>query len=290
LSHNIFLLLSQVSARDICGGCPAIIGETNLTFLNGSAEPLLGSITMQGPTETAGGVEKDSTIMSFSNPMDSSGYPLVEATYKYWNATSQKWEVVFQKPRLEAFTTSPEAGEKVTRVAQGDNITLEAETNLEIIGSQCKIDYKLSDPTGAIIVSVNGISLMSQPIDGSGNGKVEIDTTGLQVGSYKLSIETTSSCELDAEGDEHTFSIMDLDITLSADKTKQAITKNVWFSGTTAPFKNIYLNVTAGEGSKVTFLSGYGSYTGPDKTDNISINSSSGGTYSVAARFDEVGY
>jgi len=191
-------------------------------------------------------------------------------------------KIWFQLPDLNAITKVN--GEYFIWVTRGANITFEATTtNLRrVIAGPLpnKISYKLIDPLGRRLYEVNGVLLSDISLNESDKSSITINTTGLELGEYKLSIETDPATNngLDAEGPAASFEVRSKGVTIKANKQKQTVTKDIVFTIKTTPHTNITLNVTWGMPSKVWFKpktgdgqitrGGYGNASGTSKYEN----------------------
>jgi len=144
------------SIGDAANGTSAIIGETNLRFVNATGFPI--------PNGTIKSNWADSHIViPFKEPFDSSRYEdkLVEGEYKVEGAVGNITTIIyFVSPKLDVKTKV--YGEDFDWVTKGANITFEADTNLWVIKGEKppnNITYKLLDPNGVPLHEVNGVSL-----------------------------------------------------------------------------------------------------------------------------------
>jgi len=195
----------------------------------------------------------------------------------------------FQLPDLNAVTKVN--GEDFKWVIRGGNITFEAVTNLWVIEGPLPntISYKLIDLLdNRRLYEVNGVSVLnieeSKPLT--------IDTSDLDTGRYKLSIETDPATNngLDAEGSSITFEVRSSGVSIEATPDEQAISGNIMFIVSTMPHTDVTLEVTHGIASYVQF-SPVGPYTtnlSEDK-DKVYGTSNDEGIFKVNAEFYDSG-
>lgn len=243
---------------DEINGTSAIIGETNLSFVNATGVLI--------PNGTIKSNWADSHIViPFEGPFDSSRYEdkLVEGEYKVEGRvgkTTISTIIYFVSPKLDVKTKV--YGEDFSWVTKGANITFEGDTNLWIIKGEKpnNITYKLIDPNTLPLREVNGISITNIKVDINGKNSITINTTGMKTGVYTLSIETDPATNngLDKEGPSVSFEVRSKGITLEANREKQTVTKEIVFTVSTTPHTNITLNITWGDPLNVWFKEGVG--------------------------------
>jgi len=232
-------------------GGRAIIGETNLSFLNESL------VLIPNGTIRCSGEEVISDT-PFDGPFDSSHYKdaLALGDCRVIGPPGYgEISVFFLSPKLDVTT---EVNRKdFDWVTRGGNITFETVTNLWVIGGPLpnNITYKLLDPYGVQSHDVNGISLTNIDVSGSDVTYLTINTTGMRTGMYTLGIETDPATNngLDTKGPEVSFEVKRKGITIEANKEKQTVTNEIVFTVSTTPDTNISLDVTWGMASKVKF-------------------------------------
>ncbi|MDI6810625.1 MAG: hypothetical protein QMD80_02955 [archaeon] len=189
------------SIGDSANGTTAIIGETNLRFVNATGVLI--------PNGTIKSNWADSHIViPFDGPFDSSRYEdkLVEGDYKVEGAvgnTTITTIIYFVSPKLDIKTKV--YGEDFSWVTKGANITFEADTNLWVIKGLLpnNITYKLIDPDGV------PIRFSNIEVDKEGKNTTTINTAGMKTGVYTLRIETDPDTNngLDTEGPEVSFEV-----------------------------------------------------------------------------------
>jgi len=239
--------------RNISDDGDAVIGETNLRFLNESMVLIPnGAIRCIGEEVISG--------TPFDGPFDSSHYKDELALGKCSvigppGSDYGEISVFFLSPKLDV--TTEVNGKDFDWVTRGGNITFETVTNLGVIGGPLpnNITYKLLDPYGVPSHDVNGISLTNSDVSGSAVTNLTINTTGMRTGMYTLSIETDPATNngLDTKGPEVSFEVKRKGITIEANKEKQTVTKEIVFTVSTTPDTIISLDVTWGMASKVKF-------------------------------------
>ncbi len=197
----LVIIAVPASARNLpADNGVAVIGERNVTF-----NSMTGSCILKGPLESVGTVGKNSIVKSFTTQFDSYNQGLVSGTYNT-TCTAGTISFAFTDATLTAWVTSSvsgKSGEEVTTVAKGDNVTLNATTNLNTLtGLTATIDLKLKNPSGVLIKSYAGVDFTSKDVSATGKVSANFSTTGLDTGTYTLSIETVKAdCNgLDAEG------------------------------------------------------------------------------------------
>ena len=278
-------------------GSTAIIGETNLSFVNAS-----GVLISEGVIKS--NWQDSHIIISFKGPFDSSEEPkLVEGEYKVEgtaaNATINatiSTIIYFVLPKLDANVKVK--GEDFSWVTQGGNITFEAHTYLSIIKGPLpnNITYKLLDPDGLRVPEEDvGENVSLENIDVSENGEntVTINTSKLDTDTrpYRLSIETDPETNngLDVEGPAVSFEVRSVGVEIKAKPEEQTVTEEIVFSVSTTPHTFISLNVTRGEELNVWFNEGAG--IGEPKTGGHSAFgiSDEDGLFKAVASFTETG-
>ena len=289
----------------------AIIGETNLTFFNKSVYII--------PYGTIRSTAEDTPIdpISFNGPFDSSRYEDELATTDEYEVTGPNGKIIvyFNPPELDVKVKID--GVEVSRVTQGDNITFEADTNLWHITNLSwefwvfrgplpnNIIYKLIDPNGLQRRRVNGVSLRDIDVgfDYGGKNSLTINTAGLELGEYTLSLETDPATNngLDKEGPSISFTIEKIVeggnityISIEASPEEQTVNEKVVISAsTTTPNTDITLNVTSGNALSVLFrddrgdveVGGHSAFGKSDKNGDFkaAVFFSETGSYEITA-------
>ena len=194
----------------------------------------------------------------------------------------------FQLPDLNAVTKVN--GEDFKWVIRGGNITFEAVTNLWVIAGPLpnKISYKLIDLLDKRrLYEVNGVSMLnieeSKPLT--------IDTSDLDTGRYKLSIETDPATNngLDAEGPSITFEVRSSGVSIEATPDEQAVSGNIEFNVSTMPHTDVTLEVTHGIASYVQFSPVEPSTNLSAHKHKVYGTSDGEGTFKVNAEFYDTG-
>ena len=268
----------------------AIIGETNLSFADE-----YGNIIPKGVIEGNEDKTYDVPPKNFNVSFNSQDYEdeIVPGEYKVVGAMNETI-IYFVLPDL-GVTTKVRSDEPFFWVIRGDNITFEANTNLEIIeGPQRNnITYKLLDPDRFPLAVVSGVSLSDISVGIDGKNSLTISTTGLELGEYTLKIKTDkwTNNGLDVEGPAVIFEIRSQGVTIEAEPKEPKVNENVVFNVSTTPLTNVTLNVTRGIVSRVQFddttvakgtMYDTGGYW-------ISGISSDNGYFTVRAKFSYIG-
>ncbi|MFZ2071190.1 MAG: hypothetical protein WAV32_06305 [Halobacteriota archaeon] len=282
---------------DKANGTAAIIGETNLRFVDNRS-----ALIPEGDL-----INKENSDISFhfgpDKPFNSRDEKPPEGWYKVTDMNGmERTSIFFDMPKLNVRTKV--RGEEFKWVIRGDNITFEPITmNLGLIKSTLsnntpnKFSYKLLDPRGVRLYKINGVPLTD--INVSGIGERSIDTTGLDTGTYTLSIETDPDTNngLDVEGPSVSFEVRAKGIEkIESDLIKEevdegiALGREVEFTVKTTPHTNVTLEVTDGIASNVQFIK-VSTY---ENTTNISGHIVSGksdkdGSFKIKATFNDTG-
>ncbi|MBA7514305.1 hypothetical protein ES705_06330 [subsurface metagenome] len=249
------------SVGNITNGTIAIIGETNLSFVNAT-----GALIPEGYLINA---EDSSIFFKFNKTFNSKEENPPKGLYKVTNTMFEvKTNISFALPILDVFTKvsgETDFSDDPKTVTQGINITFKANTNLDAIkgSSPNNITYKLIDPNGLQRRRVNGKSLMDIDVSDNGTNYLTINTSNLdELGEYTLSIETDPDTNngLDKEGSSISFTIVRVVkeegityITIGATPGEQNINDKVVISASTTPNTNVTLNVTSGNALCVVF-------------------------------------
>jgi hypothetical protein len=226
-------------------GRGAIIGETNLSFVNATGVPI-----------TEGRIEatwEGGPIIPFKGPFNSHYYEdmLVEGEKYNVRDAGLNTTIYFYRPKLDV-KIKDERGKEVSKILQGCNVKFEALTELHIIKGNLpnNISFKLVNPRG-IPIWIKNIT-----IDGTGWANTTINTAPLDTGEYKLSVKADplTNNGLEAEGPSESFTI-EKEITITADIKKQAVNKEIIFTVTTTSiFTPVELKVTRGVAANVEFV------------------------------------
>ncbi len=240
---------------DETNGTVAIIGETNLTFVDANGT-LIPSGKLKGTWEDSKPIRFPNKGYVFDSSKEDLKDKLVEGEYNVIGDNGRNTTIDFYSPILNIKTKV--CSEEFSWVIKGDNITFEADTNLNEINGTLpnNITYKLIGPDGVQLHTVGNVSLSNIPVDyGGKNTTSPINTTNLEFGTYTLSIETDPATNngLDVEGPSVTFEVRSKGVTIEAKPEEQTVTEDIVFSITTTPYANITLNVTWGMESKAWF-------------------------------------
>jgi len=289
---SLFVLSAPANAgvspsvgRNVSDNGTVIIGETNIRFVDHD-----GNLIRSGILESTWG---DSNInIPFNTPFDTTSEEvkskLTKGKYKVVGDNNKIIHVYFESPVLRVKTEVN--GEDFSWVTRGGNITFEAVTNLWVIAGPLPntISYKLIDPLGRRLYEVNGISMLNI----EENKPLTIDTSDLDTGSYKLSIETDPATNngLDAEGPSITFEVRSSGVSIEATHVVQAVFENIKFNVSTMPYTNVTLEVTHGIASNVQFspVEHYTTNLSEDK-HKVYGTSDDEGIFKVNAEFYDTG-
>jgi hypothetical protein len=279
--------VSPNAGRNINPGDSVVIGETNLSFFNATGVFISEGVLLSDWADSH-------VVIPFNGFFDSSRYEdeLLPGPYVIKVVASDESAITFVSPKLTI--TTEVNGEEFGWVTRGGEITFNADTNMWIItGSQPNyITYKLLDPRGKQVSGVNGVSLSDINVSATGLNTSTINTTGMRIGTYTLSIETDPNTNngLDTEGPEVSFEVRTNGVTIgTTDTGKKTVTEDIVFAISTTPHTNITVNVTWGRESKVTFDAGGTFDLGPsDATGafNTSATFADSGDYEITATED----
>ncbi len=273
-------------------GTFAFIGERNLTFVDKN-----GTLIPEGYLKSAW----DNSNINIYVPNNGTTFDSIKASdllpgsYAVTNLVGDEKTRVYFASTDELIVKTRVCGEYFSWVTRGGNITFdfEAYTKLnEINGSlNNTITYKLLGPNGVQLYVVNGVSLSDLNISGIENTSIEIDTTGLDLGTYTLSIKTDPDTNngLDAEGPAVTFEVRSIGVTIEAKPKEQSVTEEIVFPVSTTPHTNITLTVTSGADSNVWFKEGVGSGEVETGGHSASGKSDKNGNFKAVASFTETG-
>lgn len=263
----------------------AIIGETNLCFVNGTGVSI--------PSGTIEATWEGGPIIPFEGPFDSryaqqyEGLVAGKYTVKSEDGTLNT-TITFSLPTL-TIKKIIVRGKESTKVVKGENITFNASTNLYNINYSTNITYKLVNPRGVPIL-IENVPLVN------GTNTTTIDTTQLDTGEYKISIKSDPDTNngLKTEGSSVSFTVDKRSITIEADVKKQAANKDIVFNiSTTYGFTNFSLNVTRGADTNVVFAEfkfEQGVIKRQSLGHNISGETDEDGIYKAIAYFTEHGF
>jgi hypothetical protein len=282
------------SIGDVANGTVAIIGETNLSFVNSSGFLINSGSTVtniKGPLEETAEAKKNSVSIYFVGTFDSTKYdepheiqnPLVCGEYNV--SSDGRWTVIkFVYPRLIAETD--------TRVIKGANLTFEADTNLFHIiptAGPNNITFSLIDPKGREKTKVGGVSLENVNVNMTGKNTRTINTEYLDTGNYTLCIKPDPDTNNGLGEDEKywcgppvTFEVIS-SVSITSDKEKAAENEMITFTVTASPNTNIILNVTSGRESKIWFIGGMEDVK--ESGHSCSGMTDDGGIFKAVARF-----
>jgi hypothetical protein len=272
---------------DLDNGTYAYIGETNLKFVDTS-----------GTIITEGYLVSDWENSNINIPFPNSGvvfdskkeaYRLLSGWYRVTNMLGVEKDRVYFASKDDLHVETLVRGVRnfgwVTRTL---DITFEATTNLEkIVGDRPNyITYKLLDPDGFRLYEVNGVPLTQINVSDNGDNTLAINTNGLDLGVYRLSIVTDPNTNngFDLEGPEASFEVRSKGITIEAEP-KATVTKDIKFVVKTTPDTPVILNVTWGAPSKVKFKNEFGQDVGSSIIGNSSVETGNEGSFDRRAYF-----
>ena len=257
------------SIGDAANGTIAIIGETNLSFVDESGVLINNGTTIvniKGPSEDTSEAKKNSVDIDFVGTFDTTKYddsgeidnPLVPGTYNV-SGGNKSTTIEFKRPRLIAKTDKSD-------VIRGDTLTFEANTNLFRINRSAGpnyITFRLTDPNGHEKTMVGVISLENVNVNITGINTTTIDTGDLvDFGEYTVCIKPDPDTNNGLGEDEKykcgppvTFEVIS-GVSLTAAKTEAKVTEEIKFTVTTASNTSVSLTVTSGDESKVWFVGG----------------------------------
>jgi hypothetical protein len=251
---------------DLTNGTRAIIGETNLSFINESGFPIPSGKLKSTWVGSSINIPFNTTNRPFDTT-SGEAIDLVPGEYEVVGDNGRTTIVDFYLPVLDAETrvSGGTFSKEPKTVIQGIPITFKANTNLQYIKGPLpnNITYKLIDPNGLQRRRINGLSLTDIDVSYDGTNYLTIYTADLdELGTYTLSIQTDTETNngLDKEGDSVSFTLVReikeegiTYITVKAEPDKQTVNEKVKISATTTPNTNITLNVTSGNALNVWF-------------------------------------
>jgi hypothetical protein len=247
---------------DATNGTSAIIGETNLIFVD-STGALIPSGALKGDWDNSKPIRFPNSGSAFDSSKEAY---LEEGRYEITGDNGKTTTIYFYFPTFFPYSLAKERdvptqvnGYDFDWVSRGGDITLKADTNLnEITGPlPTIIAYKLFDPRGARLYEVNGVPLSNISIDSNGDNSLTINTAGMRIGTYTLNIETDPETNngLDTESLERSFEVRSKGVTIVAEPQEQSLSEEIFFTVTTMPYTNLTLNLTQGIISNVAFAS-----------------------------------
>ena len=278
----------QVSTAEL-----VIIGETNVSFFNTTAGPgRIIAVTVKGPTEDIGDTPKNSTLLtSTTGYIDTTEETMVAGEYYIIDRTTNAvYKLTFTNPKFTLEIKKARMDDKVSSCVKGDSIDFDLTTNLEAIDAPIPsgITYKVTD-------AADVPRDVKVTLDANGNNLNTFTGTD-KVGEYTVYVKTNkSACNgLEVSSSPITFTVTELGISISADKDRIAKGKEVALTGSTSPKEAIWVNLTSGTKTEVTFVGYKGEYTGADwtptvVTPGVSVTTKADGTYTVVAKIDDIG-
>jgi hypothetical protein len=289
---------------DARNGTTAIIGETNLTFVD-STGVIIPSGTLKGDWDNS----KPIRFPNVGSVFDSSKEAYLDGgTYTVTGDNGKTTTVNFYFPTFFPYSTAKARdvptqvnGYDFDWVTRGGEITIKADTNLyEIRGPLSNIlTYKLFDPRGARVYEVNGVPLSDISVDGDGDNSLTINTTGMRTGTYTLSIETDPETNngLDVESPERSFEVRSRGVRIvrpDQEERTVTVTEDLALEFETTPATTIRLNVTWGIPSKVFFkreakLVVGGQSDGDGKLTDLVVNFEVTGAFEITATEEIMG-
>lgn len=256
--------VSPAVGRAIDPDGTAIIGETNLRFVNASGTLInYGSteVNIKGPSEDTSEAKKDSVYIDFiGERFDTNDESLVQGKYTV-SGGGKNITVKFVNPRLNV---------KVDRavVIPGIDLTFTADTNLFHIAPDAGPNYIafcITDPDDIESTQVGATSLDNVNVNVNGKNSRTIYTRALkEIGDYTVCIkpdpETNNGLGKEEKyryGPTKPFKLI-AGLTLTPNKEKALVSDEIKFTVTTASYINVNLDVTTGDKTKVTFIGGKG--------------------------------
>jgi hypothetical protein len=263
--------VSPEVGKSVGNGGVVIIGETTISFSNDD-----GFVIPYGTIRSTNDDPDILVTITFNGPFDSSEYKddLSKTDEYVVTGPNGRITVYFFAPELRVKTKV--CGEDFLWVKKGDNITFEADTNLWFISNVSKdfsilegplpnnITYKLLGPDEVQVYDINGVSLRDIDVgfDYKGKNSTTINTARLDIGIYKLRIETDPETNngLDTEGPEIYFKIKSEGVTIEVEpkEKEQATYEELVFTLSTTPYTNVSLEITWGVDVNVEFIEGRG--------------------------------
>ena len=292
------------SVGDATNGTTAIIGETNLSFVD-SDGILIPTGTLKGDWENS----KPIRFPNAGSVFDSSKEAYLDGgTYKVTGDNGGTTTISFYFPTFFPHSVAKARdvptqvnGYDFDWVTRGGEITIKADTNLNEIRGPLPnvITYKLFDSRGARVYEVNGVPLSDISVDGSGGNSLTINTTGMRTGTYTLSIEIDPETNngLDAESPERSFEVRGRGVRIVKPEQEErtvTVTEDMALEFETTPVTNITLNVTWGIPSEVLFkrkdkLVVGGRSDGDGKLKDLVVNFEVTGTFEITATEEIMG-
>jgi hypothetical protein len=287
--------VSPAVGRAIDPGGTAIIGETNLRFVDSSGSLINdGStwVTIKGPISGPENI-RDSVIIKFNSRIfdttlydepDEKKNPLVQGTYN----VSGGGTVEFVNPRLNV---------KVDRdvVIPGIVLNFTSETNLGLIAPDAGpnyISFCITGPDDIESTQVGATSL--ENVNVNVQNRRTIYTSDLkEIGNYTVCIkpdpETNNGLGKEEKcryGPAKPFKLI-AGLSLTPNKEKAEVSDEIQFTVRTASYTNVNLDVTTGDKSTVTFIGGKGNVkaSGHSCSGKTDIN----GEFKAVARFTHIG-
>ncbi len=284
---------------DSVNGTYAYIGETNLKFVDTSGTVIPAGYLMSDWEESNINVPFPNSGTVFDSNKEA--YRLLSGWYKVTNLLGEEQaRIYFASAENIYVVTRVRTVEDFGWVTRGVEISFEMVSNLDQIKGSLpnNITYKLLDPGDFQIFRINGLALDEIDVSDDGDDFITIDTTGLDLGIYTLSIVTDPETNngLNAEGPEVSFEVRRKGISITADTgegtadaPKETVTQDVTFGVETTPDTPVELSVTWGASSQVTFKNEQGEEVGSSLTGTSSLAPGKEGTFDRKAYFSASG-
>jgi hypothetical protein len=289
---------------DATNGTTAIIGETNLSFVD-STGVLIPNGTLKGDWDNS----KPIRFPNAGSVFDSSKEAYLNGgTYKVTGDNGRSTTISFYFPTFFPYSVAKARdvptqvnGYDFDWVTRGGEITIKADTNLNEIRGPLPniISYNLFDSRGARVYEVNGVPLSDISVDGGGGNSLTINTTGMRTGTYTLSIEIDPETNngLDVKSPERSFEVRSRGVRIvkpDQEERTVTVTEDMSLEFETTPVTAITLNVTWGIPSKVFFkredkLVVGGRSDGDGKLKDLVVNFEVTGTFEITATEEIMG-
>lgn len=242
-------------------GTFTFIGETNLTFVDTNGTLILRGYLISAWENSNINIPFPNSGIVFDSKKEA--YRLLPGFYKVTDLVGGEKTRIYFASKDELRVETKVCGEPFLWVTRGGDITFKADTKLHNIKGSLpnNITYKLLNPKGLRVPEYKvGVPLSDIDVSENGENITMINTAGLDLGVYTLSIETDPATNngLDVEGPAVTFEVKDIGVTIEAKPKEQTVTEEIVFTLSTTPNTTVTLNVTVGIESNVWFEKGKG--------------------------------
>jgi hypothetical protein len=279
---------------DATNGTFAYIGETNLKFVDTAGVQVPGGYLVSDWADSNINIPFPNSGTVFDSKKEA--YRLLSGWYKVTNVTGTQQALVYFASEDDLhIATRVQGVQNFGWVTRGVNITFEATTNLDAITGTStpsnNITYRLLDPDGFQSYAINGVSLRDINVSQDGFNQTIINTAGLDLGIYTLSVlaDPNTNNGLDVKGPDVSFEVRSKGISITVEKTTETVTKDIKFNVETTPNTTVMLNVTWGAPSNVEFENEIGQEVGSSIIGTSSTDASEEGTFDRKASFSETG-